>query len=150
MTYLEWFNAHAQRHKSIVEKLLACGNTKEEIIEYFVFENMVKNEPDFCLLYTENKKCHDLEYLNCYLCACPYFRFSDKGVKKVDGKTKFSFCSIDAKEGKAAVYGDAIHQDCSACTIPHAKNYVGKNFDFEWEKIMNKCSLTTIGTHENI
>jgi len=141
MTYKSWFDAHAKQHKEIVEKLVACGKTKDKIIEYFVFENMVKNEPDFCPLYAQNKKCHDTKHLNCYLCACPYFRFSDAGVEKVDGKTKFSFCSIDAKKGKAGVYGDAIHQDCSACTVPHAKSYVEKNFDLDWTKIMNKCVL---------
>ncbi len=141
MTYLEWFDAHAQRHKNIVEKLVALGKTKEEIVEYFVFENMVKNESDFCPLYEQNKKCHDIAYLNCYLCACPYFRFSDTGVEKVEGKTKFSFCSIDAKEGKAAVYGDAIHQDCSACTIPHTKHYIEKHFDLDWREHMKECIL---------
>ena len=45
--------------------------TTDEVIEYFKFENMVKNEPDFCPLYKDNKKCHDMEDLNCYLCACP-------------------------------------------------------------------------------
>lgn len=59
------------------------GNTKQEIIEYFRFENMVKNEPDFCPLYKDNKKCHDMEDLNCYLCACPHFRFDDNGFKKI-------------------------------------------------------------------
>lgn len=141
MTYIQWFDAHALKHKKIVEKLLACGKSKEEIIEYFRFENMVKHEPNFCLLYVENKKCHDIVNLNCYLCACPHFRFSDKGVKEVEGKVQQSFCAIDSKEGAQSIYGNVIHQDCSNCHIPHAKSYVEKHFDLEWKRIMNRSLL---------
>jgi hypothetical protein len=141
MSYKSWFDAHANKHKKIVEKLMAFGKTKEQIVDYFDFENMVKNEPDFCPLYAENQKCHDMQKLNCYLCACPNFRFSDKGIEKVEEKTKYSFCDIDCKDGKLGVYGEAIHQDCSACTVPHAKSYVEKHFDLDWKKVMSKCVL---------
>ena len=141
MSYKAWLDAHALKHKKIVEKLLALGNTKEEIIAYFVFENMVQKEVDFCPLYAQNKKCHEQEYLNCYLCACPNFRFSDAGIEKVGDKTKYSLCAIDSKEGKAGVYGDAIHQDCLACGVAHAKNYVEKHFDLDWKNTMGGCCL---------
>ena len=55
------------------------NKNNEAIIEYFKYDNMKKNEPDFCPLYNLNKKCHEMEDLNCYLCACSYFRFNDKG-----------------------------------------------------------------------
>ena len=134
---------HAAKHKKIVQKLLAKGYDKERIIDYFDFESMVQNEPDFCPLYKENKKCHDMKELNCYLCACPNFRFKDTGVDEMEGKTRYSFCSIDSKDGKAGVYGDAIHQDCSKCTIPHTKEYVRKHFDTDWMKIMKDVNLET-------
>lgn len=102
---------------------------------------MVQKEPNFCLLYPENKKCHEMESLNCYLCACPYFRFNDAGVEKIDTKTKYSFCSIDSKDGKIGVYGDTMHQDCSACTVPHHKSYIKKHFNLDWKKIMSQCNL---------
>ena len=133
---------HAAKHKKTVQKLLEKGYDKEQIIDYFDFENMVKNEPDFCPLYKENKKCHDMEKLNCYLCACPNFRFKDDGIDKVDGKTRYSFCSIDSKDGRAGVYGEAIHQDCSGCSVPHTKEYVRKHFDTDWMKIMSKVDLS--------
>lgn len=139
MSYKSWFDEHAAKHKTIVDKLFRKNYTKEQIVEYFEFENMVKNETDFCPLYKENKKCHDINSLNCYLCACPNFRFNDAGVEKMDNKTKYSFCSIDSKDGKAGIYGDKIHQDCSRCTIPHHKDYVLKHFDFDWGKVMQKC-----------
>ena len=75
MTYEEWFLQQGELHASVMKKLI--NKTNDEVIEYFKFENMVNNEPDFCPLYKENKKCHDMEDLNCYLCACPNFRFDD-------------------------------------------------------------------------
>ena len=141
MSYKSWFDEHGAKHKKIVEKLLSQNYTKEQIIDYFDFENMVKNETGFCVLYKENKKCHETDSLNCYLCACPNFRFNDDGIEKVDGKTKYSFCDIDSKDGRAGVYGDKIHQDCSKCLVPHHKSYVIKHFDYDWKKIMHKCNL---------
>lgn len=141
MSYSSWFNKHANKHKQIVEKLMACGKSQDEIIDYFEFENMVKEENDFCPLYKDNKKCHDMKTLNCYLCACPNFRFKDEGIKKVGENTQYSFCSIESKNGKQGVYGDKIHQDCSACHVPHATNYIKKHFDLDWKEIMKECDL---------
>ena len=141
MSYKSWFDKHASKHKKIVDRLVKENYSKDQIIEYFEFDNMVKNENDFCPLYADNKKCHDVQELNCYLCACPNFRFSDDGIEKVGDKTKYSFCSIDSKDGEAGVYGDAIHQNCSNCTVPHATTYVKKHFDTDWAKIMNKCNI---------
>ncbi len=141
MGYKSWFDNHAKKHKDIVDKLVTDGFTKEQIIDYFDFDNMVKEENDFCPLYKENRKCHEMESLNCYLCACPNYRFNDEGIKKVEEKTQFSFCDIDSKDGQQGIYGDKIHQNCSGCSVPHHKSYVEKNFDLEWKKIMQKCNL---------
>jgi len=141
MSYKSWFDEHATKHKIIVEKLVSQGLDKEQIIDYFEFENMVKHEKEFCPLYVENKKCHDMESLNCYLCACPNFRFKDEGIEKVEDKTKFSICNIESKDGRVGVYGEAIHQDCSGCGVPHHRTYVEKHFDLDWEKVMFKCNL---------
>ena len=70
MTYKEWFINHGNKHKKIVEKLQNLSN--DEIIDYFRFENMQKNEPDFCLLYKENKK-GDLEIMQLY--GLPKFKW---------------------------------------------------------------------------
>jgi len=141
MSYKSWFDEHAAKHKFIVEKLVSQGLSQEQIIDYFDFENMVKKEEEFCPLYVENKKCHDMESLNCYLCACPNFRFKDEGIEKVEDKTKFSICNIESKDGRAGVYGEAIHQDCSGCGVPHHRTYVEKHFDLDWKKVMFKCNL---------
>ncbi|QOP44844.1 hypothetical protein [Sulfurimonas paralvinellae] len=147
MSYNKWLREHAQKHKEIIEKLLAENLTQDEIIEYFDFDNMKNKERDFCPLYAQNKKCHDMEELNCYLCSCPNFCFSDKGIKKVDDKTQYSYCGIDSKDGRQGVYGETIHQDCSGCQIPHTKAYVAKHFNLDWSKIMSICEVKSANNH---
>ena len=138
MTYSEWFYQHGDKHKAIMDRLEHL--TMDEVIRYFRFENMVEKEPDFCELYAENKKCHDIPGLNCYLCACPHFRFKEKGFHVREGKTLYSTCSISSKEGKRFVSEDAIHQDCSQCYIPHSESYIKRVFDRDWFEIMeNVC-----------
>ena len=139
MSYHSWFEAHALKHASIVKKLTSRGIDDAAIIEYFDFNNMVKEEPDFCPLYAENKKCHELDELNCYLCACPNFRFSDSGLSHQNHLTQFSLCSVDSKDGKQSQYGNAIHQDCSQCSVPHHKAYITKHFNRNWKYIMKTC-----------
>ena len=139
MTYLEWYGEFGAKHKNIVDKLLKKEYTQAEIIEYFRFENMLKNEPSFCLLYKENKKCHDIPDLNCYLCACPNFRFNDSGLHKEDSVTTYSVCSIGS--GSNFRHENSIHLDCSSCTVPHHKNYIENNFDVEWSNIMKYCQI---------
>lgn len=138
MTYSDWFYAHGKKHKAIMEKLSHLS--MEEVIAYFRFDNMVEKEPDFCPLYKENKKCHDITGLNCYLCACPNFRFKDKGFHAREGKTLYSACSINSKEGGQFITEDAIHQDCSKCSVPHYESYITRVFDRDWFEMMeNVC-----------
>jgi len=137
MTYKEWFETHASKHAVIMEKLTHLKNT--EVIEYFRFENMVINEPDFCLLYADNKKCHEVEHLNCYWCACPYFRFNDSGFSTNNGQTLYSTCSIESKEGAQFVSNQSIHQDCTGCLIPHGEKVIKKDFNRNWRITMEKA-----------
>lgn len=137
MSYENWFEQHGAKHKKIVDKLVARGYNKDEIIEYFDFENMVKEENDFCPLYKESKKCHDMEKLNCYLCGCPHFRFNDDGLGEYNEFKILSKCDIN--NGSTIGSGNAIHQNCSKCTVPHHKAFVKKNFDLSWSKIMKDC-----------
>jgi len=139
LTYNEWFEAHATRHKNIIKKLENLSD--EELIKYFRFDNMVKNEPDFCPLYKDNKKCHDYEKLNCYLCACPNFRFKDEGFKKVEEKTLYSYCGIDSKDGAQYIGDDYIHQNCAGCLVPHKESYIKKYFSRDWKEIMKDVRM---------
>lgn len=134
MTYKEWFDAHGEKHRAIVDKLLGRGFSDDEVIDYFAFENMVENEPDFCPLYAAPKKCHEIEKLNCYLCACPEFRFNDKGLRKEGSYLIKSECSIH--NGSTLGHENVIHQDCSQCTVPHHRGYIKKHFNADWLTIM--------------
>ena len=139
MTYNEWFEMHANRHEEVLKKLEHLSD--EEVIKYFRFDNMVKKEPDFCPLYKDNKKCHDYEKLNCYLCACPNFRFNDNGFKKQDDKTLYSYCGIDSKDGAQYIGDDYIHQNCAGCLVPHKESYIKKNFSRNWKEIMKDVRM---------
>ncbi len=138
MSYKDWFDRHGKKHVQIVAKLSHLSD--QEIVEYFCYDNMRINEPDFCPLYAEGKKCHDMEHLNCYLCACPYFRFDDDGLGVVDGKSLKSICSIDAKDGAQSHTPDTIHQSCTHCTIPHHKSFIMKHFSRDWFEIMKNVT----------
>ena len=143
MSYLKWFDAHAKKHEVVLAKLYAQYKTKEEIIAYFRFENMQKNEPDFCVLYAKNQKCHDLDYLNCFLCACPHFRFNDEGLKLEEGLLIKSQCAIKSRKSSYFEFEKVAHLDCSRCSVPHTKAFVEKHFDMSWKRIMQKCLLTS-------
>ncbi len=136
MSYSKWFTTHGNKHKAIMKKLTLLSD--DEVITYFRFENMVEKEPDFCPLYKENKKCHDIKLLNCYLCACPNFRFDDKGLEVKKEKALYSICNINSKHGSTFETEDAIHQNCSGCLIPHQESYIKKYFSREWFEMMSK------------
>jgi len=136
MSYASWFQEHGEKHRKIIERLSHLNDN--ELIQYFRFENMVQKEPDFCPLYRENKMCHENKELNCYFCACPNFRFKDTGIKQLKGKTLFSICSIESKNGSQYISDDTIHQNCSGCFVPHSEYYIKKHFTRNWFKAMNK------------
>jgi len=125
MTYKKWYEENHKKRAVILDKLK--NNTAKEIREYFIFENMVKNEPDFCPLYKEKKKCHDVKYLNCFYCACVHFVFNDGGLEENEGIIIKSKCSISSKHSGKFIYENALHCDCSNCTIPHTEKFVLKN-----------------------
>lgn len=139
MTYGQWYASQAEKHAAVMAKLTDLD--PEAVVEYFSFESMVKNEPDFCLLYATQTKCHAIEHLNCYMCACPHFRFNDNGVTTVEGKTLYSYCAINAPQGRRFESDDAIHHDCSACTVPHHKTYILNHFSRDWKAIMKQTIL---------
>ena len=135
MAYADWFDAHGKKHATLMQKLTHLND--QEVIAYFRFENMVQKEVDFCPLYAKNKKCHNIETLNCYLCACPNFRFDDAGFETIENKPLKSYCNINSKEGERFTGKDAIHQNCTKCTVPHHESYIEKVFNRSWFKMMD-------------
>ena len=75
MEFKEWTIQHDRKKNAILKKLE--GKTQDEKMEYFLFDNMVKNEPEFCPLYDTETKCHEYKDLNCFHCGCPHFKMSD-------------------------------------------------------------------------
>ncbi len=136
MTYKEWLDETARKHRRIVDAL--DGASVEEIVDFFEYEHMRRHHADYCPLYAQGKKCHEMEDLNCYFCGCPYFRFCDEGIDVIDGKKRYSLCAIDAKEGKRFETEEAIHQDCSECILPHRRAFVRKHFDRDWKRAMRE------------
>lgn len=139
MTYLSWFEAHSLKHAAVVSKLLSQGISRDAIIDYFEFDSMCDNEPHFCPLYATHTKCHEMEQLNCYLCACPHFRFDDAGLFEESGIINYSRCAINAPKGEVAIFGNSAHQDCSACTVPHQRSVIVSHFNTDWKQIMAPC-----------
>lgn len=127
MTYEEWKIDNETKRKNLIINLYKKGKPPEKIIEYFVYENMQKAEPTFCGLYMDNTKCHDTNDLNCFFCGCPYFIFSDSGIDKIEDKTLFSKCEINAKQGAQFISDESIHHDCTGCEIPHKSSFAKKN-----------------------
>jgi Zn-finger protein len=121
MSYQQWYQNHSKKHKKILQKILHLD--KDAIIEYFLYDNMIKNEPDFCTLYPKNKKCHESSYLNCYFCACPNYRY----YNTIQESTR-SYCKIESKDGKVDIKDGIKHQNCLGCLVPHKSSYIKKNF----------------------
>jgi len=122
--YENWIRKHYLKHRKIVNRL--SGLNKNEIIKYFRYDNLKRVESNFCPLFSKNKKCHNMDNLNCYLCGCPYIRIT---------KTK-SFCSINSKFAKHIKRQNYTHLDCSDCIIPHKEKFIKKIFNKDWQKIM--------------
>jgi len=90
---------------------------------------MKVKEKDFCVLYAKDKKCHDMENLNCYLCGCPNFRVNSKS----------SSCDINSIDGGSIKGKDGfIHQNCSGCIVPHKVDFIKEIFSRNWSDIMKK------------
>ncbi|SFV62201.1 hypothetical protein MNB_SV-6-371 [hydrothermal vent metagenome] len=140
MSYKKWYESHAQKHAEILKSLSHLS--KEEVIEYFDFDNMKIKHPEFCPLYPKDQKCHDIESLNCYFCACMHFRFDDNSIKVEGGKRVYSYCSIESKNSATFETKDSIHNDCSNCKVPHKAHVIKKYFDRDWRVVMQDCDIS--------
>lgn len=138
MKYIDWHKEHLLKHKAIIEQ--TKDKSKDEIIDYFDYDNMRQKEPNFCPLYAQNYKCHDMKNLNCYMCGCPHFRFKDNGIEMRENRVVYSYCTQNL--GDEFISDNAIHHDCSKCTLPHTKKFISDNFDLDWNVIMEDvCSI---------
>lgn len=91
----------------------------KNIINQWDFDEQKKSNPNGCVCYSQDKKCHDLEELNCFFCYCPNY---DTSVK--EGK-----CKINSPKGKYIDNHKGKILDCSDCDIPHRKENAIKLLD---------------------
>ncbi len=137
MSYQSWFEEHGKKHRELIAKLQKRGLRKEGIIAYFRYDNLSRAEPDFCPLFAKGQKCHDMEMLNCYFCACPHFRFYGSQHNPQ------SCCSIESPYGKQKCYNNKLHQDCSNCFTPHKEKFIHNNYTLDWFEAMKMCRKET-------
>lgn len=130
MSYIEWKKAQESKVHTILSKLGYADI--DNIVEYFNYDNMVEKEPDFCPLYKDKIKCHNIDNLNCYYCGCPYFIVNSKPIADNNNVMLESHCFINSKHRSSYITNpdaDGImhkHCDCTHCTIPHKAGYVKK------------------------
>lgn len=129
MSYLNWFIKTSQKHKILLNSLQKKGYSKSKIIDFFDFDNLKNIEPKFCTLFIKDKKCHNMNSLNCYMCACDNFRF------KLNSKN-ISYCKLGL--GERFEKDKKIYQNCLKCKLPHQKRYILKRFNFDWSRIFIK------------
>lgn len=136
MGYRAWFDHHARAHRALVERLQHLSPL--ERLSYFRFESMCEHEPNFCSLYARGESCH-LQSINCYWCACPFFRFHDEGVVRADGMRLYSRCARGL--GCEYHHEGSVHHDCSGCLVAHDEGQIRHFLDQSWEETMRKCPL---------
>lgn len=83
----------------------------EEVIDTYNYDNQKEINPNGCELYPINKKCHNMEELNCFFCLCP----------KYDRTVKEGRCKIDSPNGKYIDNHQCKILDCSDCNFPHIR-----------------------------
>lgn len=127
MKYETWVQTYVDNVRGVITKL--GDKPMEDIVDYFDYDNMAKNEQGFCPLYRDFTKCHVTNKLNCLLCACPHFRYSSDEPLEVtpDGKRIMSICSISSKQAGTFEVDNVVHCDCSKCHIPHSKQHTHKH-----------------------
>ncbi|MGM0533404.1 MAG: hypothetical protein ACQERK_02795 [Campylobacterota bacterium] len=138
LSYQSWCDKHGKKHAKLIGDLQQRGLGQEQIITYFEYENIALSQPGFCPLFAQNKKCHNLKYLNCFFCGCPYFIFAKEEGAKIQSR-----CAINARFGVQKSYNNQLHLDCSDCNIPHTYQFVRKNFTYNWFSVMKMCKKET-------
>ncbi len=114
----QWREEHIRKVKKIIEE---NHLSREEVPEFFLYDNLRKRYSDFCPLFEKGELCHtgvDREKFCCLLCACPFYDYT---VWDDEAKI-YGACKIHSRHGRRNEYG---YWDCSGCSFAH---------DVEWVK----------------
>lgn len=113
----KWFLDFKKRRENIVRS--GGLSSPGKIADYFTYTNMKNKHPDFCPLYKNEQKCHDMSSneLICYFCACPYYDYEYYN----EAKKEYGRCLINSRYGKRNRWG---YWDCTNCLLPHRRKFV--------------------------
>lgn len=92
----------------------------EEVVEFFMYNNLKFRYPDFCPLFARGEICHKnmkKENFNCFFCACPYFYTAYYNVRE----RQFGKCRLGSRKGR---YDESGQWNCSECSFVHYPKYV--------------------------
>ncbi len=125
--YRKYKKIFIEKRLGLIRKLIDKGMSEDEILEYFLYPNMSKKEPDFCILYSRDEVCHSLprEQLNCFGCYCPYFEMIvwNDGMNDIKGR-----CAIGSEYMTIFTASNGEHiLDCSNCWFPHREEEIRKS-----------------------
>lgn len=95
----------------------------DSIIDAFEYDRLRGLDSSFCPLFEIGVKCHDMKYLNCYFCACPYYIVKDSTY----------LCKINSRFAK--YIGNIL--DCSECKLPHYRGFVRKAIGKATKKLID-------------
>ena len=107
------------RSARLIRKLKRRGLSEREILDFFIYDNLVRSEKRFCPLFASGQKCHILsgDRLNCLGCYCPHFELT---VEEKGNETECGRCSVGSPAAQRfSSDGKVKILDCSMCVIPH-------------------------------
>jgi len=127
-----WHN----RHWFIIATLTERKNLSlKELSSYFLYDNLRRNEPKFCILLEQNKFCHpevDMTTFSCLFCACPFFwPCIEEKIESVDKKCAFAEFLAEQKTDR----GKKMISCYEKCTFIHDINWVKENLHLASEEI---------------
>lgn len=94
--------------KEIIEKRI------NKLIEEWDFERRKESNSEECICYKQDKKCHNIEDLNCLFCFCPYYN-----TQLAEGK-----CNITSPMARYIDNHDGKILDCGDCDLMHRKENI--------------------------
>ena len=134
MTYKEWFDAHGAKHQKIMKNWMASPMKRSLPIS--VLRTWWRKNPSSVHFTKKIKNATRWKSSTVTSAPVPTSDSMTGVCIEKEGRTYYSDCNIHAREGKAFVSESAVHQDCSACLLPHKESFVRKVFTRNWFGIM--------------
>lgn len=114
-----WRKKMTRRSGRLIRKLKRRGLSDRDILDFFIYDNLIHSEKRFCPLFASGQKCHifSADRLNCLGCYCPYFELT---VEEKGSEIECGSCSVNSPAAQRfSSDGKVKILDCSMCVIPH-------------------------------